>query len=154
MIKVRSLAIAAFILSTGACASIMHGNKQGISVNSTPTGASVVVDGQPMGTTPAVLQLARKSTHVIQLNLDGYQPYEIALTRGTSGWVWGNIVFGGLIGLGVDAATGSLYKLSPETITADMQTRTAVIDGKQTIQIAVVMTPDPSWQKIGQLQSE
>jgi hypothetical protein len=43
------------------------------------------------------------------------------LHRGTSGWVWGNIVFGGLIGLVVDASTGAMYKLTPEQVHAQFQ---------------------------------
>lgn len=152
--RVRTLAVAAFLLATGACATVMQGTKQGISINSNPTGASIMVDGEPMGTTPAVLQLARKKEHVVRLDLEGYQPFEMALTKTTSGWVWGNLVFGGLVGLGVDAATGGLYKLTPETIAANMTTQTAVVDGRQTIQVAVVMFPDPSWEKIGQLRAD
>lgn len=152
--KLRSLLAGASLLATVGCASIMHGPNQGISVNSTPAGAAVSVDGKPMGTTPTVVRLARKSTHTVRLDLQGYQPYEMALTKGTSGWVWGNIVFGGLIGLGIDAATGSIYKLTPDVVTADMRTRTATVDGKELIEVAVVMTPDASWQKIGQLLPE
>jgi hypothetical protein len=34
--------------------------------------------------------------------------------------VWGNIVFGGIIGLAVDAITGGLYKLAPEQVSAQL----------------------------------
>ena len=54
----------------------------------------------------------------------------------------------------VDASTGGMYKLTPEAVDASMQTRTAVVDGRRTIQVAVVMSPDPSWEKIGQLSPE
>jgi hypothetical protein len=152
--KLRNLVIAASLLSTGACATIMQGSEQPVSVSSTPAGATISVDGQPMGTTPAVLRLARKETHLVRLELDGYQPFDISLERKTSGWMWGNVVFGGLVGIVVDASTGAMYRLTPESIEAGMQTRTAVVDGRRTIQVAVVMTPDPSWEKIGQLRAD
>jgi hypothetical protein len=79
------------------CATIMHGSSQELSIASSPTGARVLVDGQEHGRTPLVADLKRKDKHVIRIELDGYMPYEVALARGTSGWVWGNIVFGGLI---------------------------------------------------------
>lgn len=152
--KLHTLVAAVSLLSTAACATLMNGTEQGISVNSTPTGASISADGQPMGTTPAVVRLARRNTHVVRLDLAGYQPFEMELAKKTSGWVWGNVVFGGIVGVIVDGSTGAMYKLSPEVIEAGMQTRTAVVDGKRTIEVAIVMTPDPSWEKIGQLRPE
>lgn len=47
-----------------------------------------------------------------------------------------------------------MYRLSPGEVDGALATRTAVIDGQQTIQIAIVMTADPSWEKIGQLSRE
>lgn len=152
--KLRNAIAAVCLLPAAACATIMQGSKQGVSVSSTPTGASISADGQPMGTTPAVLRLARRDSHVVRLDLEGYQPFEMKLEKKTSGWVWGNIVFGGVIGVVVDGTTGAMFKLSPGTIDASMQTRTAVVDGKRAIQVAVVMSPDPSWEKIGQLLPE
>jgi hypothetical protein len=152
--KPRSLATVACLLATGACATLTHGNKQDVSIGSSPTGASISVDGKPMGTTPAVVQLTRKDSHLVRLDLDGYAPFEMPLERKTSGWIWGNIVFGGLIGIAVDASTGAMYRLSPASVDATMATRAAVVDGRRTIQIAIVMSPDPSWEKIGQLTRE
>jgi hypothetical protein len=34
--------------------------------------------------------------------------FEATVTRSVSGWVWGNVVFGGLVGLAVDAISGYL----------------------------------------------
>src|SRR5205809_8059288 len=45
-----------------ACGSIMHGSAQDVSIASQPTGASVSVDNQPLGTTPVVAKLKRKDT--------------------------------------------------------------------------------------------
>ncbi len=149
--KLRTALACTLLLSTAACATIVQGSKQDISVSSTPAGAAVSVDGQAMGTTPAVLNLSRRNAHTLRLDLPGYAPYEMQLERKLSGWVWGNIVFGGIIGVVVDASTGAMYRLSPEAVDASLQTRTAVLDGRRTIQVAIVMTPDPSWEKIGQL---
>ena len=152
--QLRTLIAAVSLVSTAACASIMNGSNQGIAFSSTPVGAAITVDGKPMGTTPAVLRLARKDTHTVRLDLDGYAPYEMQLDRKMSGWVWGNIVFGGIVGVIVDGTTGAMYRLSPDNVNGNMQTRTAVIDGRASIQIAIVMTPDASWEKIGQLTRE
>lgn len=152
--QLRTIIAAVSLVSTAACASIMNGSNQGIAFSSTPVGAAISVDGQQMGVTPAVLRLARKDTHTVRLDLDGYAPFEMKLERKMSGWVWGNILFGGIVGVIVDGTTGAMYRLSPDNVDGAMQTRTAVIDGRQSIQIAIVMTPDASWEKIGQLTRE
>jgi len=152
--KLHDLVLAAALVSTGACATIIQGSHQSVAVTSTPAGAAISVDGRPMGVTPSTLRLERKDSHVLRLALDGYQPYDMPLERKTSGWMWGNLVFGGVVGIVIDASTGAMYKLTPSTITTNLETRSAMIDGRRTIVVAVVMTPDPSWQKIGQLRAE
>ena len=56
----------------------------------------------------------------MKVEFPGYQPFEATVTRSVSGWVAGNILFGGLIGLSVDAISGGLYTLGPEQITATL----------------------------------
>jgi hypothetical protein len=151
-LKVVSLAVLAPVL-VAACATIMHGTSQQVGINSQPTGATVVVDSQTLGVTPVVAKLARKRTHRVTVTLAGYAPYEMVTIRKTSGWVWGNIVFGGIIGLIVDASSGGLYDVRPEVINAQLA-RTGgmgeVRDG--TIYVLLVREADPSWVKIGQLK--
>jgi hypothetical protein len=98
------------------CCTIMNGRHQDIGMSSAPPGAKVYVDSVYVGTTPVVVPIKRNATHVVRLEKDGYEPYDATLTHKVSGWVWGNIAFGGLIGLGVDAAAGSLYNIYPEQI--------------------------------------
>ena len=135
------------------CATIMHGTKQPIGFSSTPSGATVMVDNSEKGVTPVIVKLSRKDHHVVKIVVPGYKPYEATITRSVSGWVWGNVLFGGLIGLGVDAISGGLYKLKPEQVETILAKEDASIteDG-DIIYVAVVLTPDPSWEKIGELE--
>lgn len=55
-----------------ACATIMHGSSQELSIASTPTGARVLVNGMEAGKTPFVANLKRKDKHVIRIEMDGY----------------------------------------------------------------------------------
>lgn len=110
--------IGAVLLLT-SCASIIHGTKQNLSVSSMPSGAKVFVKGVHMATTPAVIELSRKESNIIlRFEKEGYEPVEVALNRSVDGWIWGNIVFGGLIGLAVDFIDGAAYKLSPSEVNA------------------------------------
>ena len=137
------------------CATIMNQTTQAIGISSSPTGASVTVDSMPHGKTPVVAKLSRKDHHVVTIELAGYQPYEATLTRRVSGWVWGNVLFGGLIGLAVDAMSGGLYKLTPDQIVAQLQKGArASLFQEDGVYIAAVLSPDPTWEKIGQLSKK
>jgi hypothetical protein len=148
--RLTLLAGSALAVLTG-CATIMQGSgSQGIGFASTPTSAKVTVDNQERGTTPTVVSLSRKDTHLVRIELSGYQPYETTLTRSVSGWVWGNLVFGGIPGLAVDAISGGLYKLSPEQVNGMLVTKTAQA-GSDDFMVTVVLHREPSWEKVGQL---
>jgi hypothetical protein len=147
-----SLALTAVLVS--ACATIMHGTNQGMGISSTPTAARVTVDNVPRGVTPLVLELPRKDNHIVKIELDGYQPFEATLTKKVSGWVWGNIVFGGIIGLAVDALTGGLYNLTPEQIAGQLAQRTSSSGTpvKGGLYVVLVERAEPAWQRVGALK--
>lgn len=137
------------------CGTIMDGTKQEIGFSSSPSNAVVTIDGKMIGTTPLTESLKRKNTHKVVMTLDGYHPYEMTLTKKTNGWVWGNIIFGGLIGLAVDAATGGLYKLTPEQVNADLKSNgtASIIAEENALYVTVTLEPDASWQKIGNIKN-
>lgn len=148
----KLVAAAAVPLVIVACATIMHGTSQDVSISSQPTGATVTIDGEPAGITPVAARLKRKAVHTIVVTMDGYQPFEMITTRKTSGWVWGNIVFGGLIGLAVDAGTGGLYDVRPEQIPVQLARVGASTVQDRDVFVFLVRTPDPSWRRIGRLE--
>jgi hypothetical protein len=140
-----------------ACASIVSGTKQQVSLQSTPDGATVSVDGQQLGSTPITTELRRKDEHTVRIELPGYQPYELTLTKHTNGWVFGNIVFGGLIGVIIDASNGAMYKLEPAQVAATLSNadQALVTSGRgDALHIAVTMWPDPQLERIGVLRPE
>jgi len=143
-----------------SCASIVSGTHQEIRVNSTPSGAVVKVDNAISGQTPTILTLSAKESHQVRIELAGYKPYEVALTQKTNGWIFGNIFFGGLIGIVVDMNTGAAYALTPNKIDAQLisakctgRVSHASYGDKQLL-VTLVSKADPSWQRIGQLEKE
>lgn len=136
-----------------SCATIMHGTTQSIGISSNPSKAGIWVDGQYFGETPMIVKLNRKDNHFLKIQLQGYQTYETTLTREMSGWMFGNIVFGGFIGLAVDAISGGIYRLTPEQVNAQMcQDNMTCMKNGDNSYIAIVLEPDASWEKIGQLE--
>jgi len=151
---INVLLLGALVPGLTGCATIMDGSHQTIGFSSTPSNATVIVDGKVLGKTPLTEDLSRKDNHTVKITLAGYMPYEMTMTKKTNGWVWGNIVFGGLIGLVVDAAGGGMYKLTPEQLHAELQKQgnAAVTISDNNVLISVTLAPDPSWQKVGQLK--
>ena len=139
----RKLTLFLSIFILPGCASIMLGTTQDIGISSSPSRAKVTINGVPKGLTPVSIALKRKKKHMISLELSGYEPYEMVFTKSVSGWAWGNIIFGGLIGLVVDAESGGLYVLEPKNIRANLI--------KKSINVSVVLKPEKNWMKIGEL---
>ncbi len=77
--------------------------------------------GDYQAITPANLDLERDGgSYRITISHDGYEPYSVTLTTSSNGWVWGNLLLGGLIGIVVDSSTGAGIKLSPEEVNANL----------------------------------
>lgn len=147
-----------------SCASIIHGSKQSVNFSSIPPGAKIVIDGKDYGITPKSIELKRKGRlkgedsnkkeYNVTIELDSYYPYEIKITREMDGWFLGNLLFGGLIGIIIDASNGAMYKLTPDQVIAQMGKATAMnykeIDDN--VYIAVTLNPDPNWEKIATLK--
>lgn len=144
------------IVSLIGCATIMKGSSQEINFSSNPSGAQIKINGTSMGTTPTILKLKTGDEHSVRLELNGYMPFETKITKSMSGWAWGNIVFGGIIGLIVDFSTGAIYKLNQEQISAQLQKNglgeSEIKDGN--VFVFVTMKPDPNWEKIAQFERQ
>lgn len=109
-----------FSLASVSCASIVSGRSQQIPVVTNPSGAIVTV-GTMTQTSPATFLLDRRQgVYVVKVEKEGYQPIEVVLRKGVNGWVFGNIVFGGLIGLVIDIASGSASKFTPDEVEVNL----------------------------------
>lgn len=136
-----------------SCATIMHGTRQSVGISSYPSNASIWVDRAYVGNTPMIVEMSRKDNHIVQIELEGFLPYEATFSRQLSGWVFGNFVFGGVIGLAVDAISGGIYRLTPEEVQAELCSNHMAISKKSDDScILVVLQPKESWEKIGNLQ--
>lgn len=142
------------LTSLTGCATIMHGTRQSVGIASNPSDASIWVDRKYVGNTPMIVEMSRKDNHIVRIELQGYQPYEATFSRQISGWVFGNIVFGGVIGLAVDAISGGLYMLTPDQVQAELRSNHMAYSKKSNDScILVVLEPNPSWKKIGNLMA-
>ena len=119
----------------GGCASIVLGSNQSLSVDSLSKGTKVAQatctlmnnKGTWFVTTPGTVTVHRSYDDLsVKCEKDGLQPGIVTVKSSTKGMAFGNILFGGVIGAGVDAGTGAAYDY-PALITVMMgETQTMV----------------------------
>lgn len=121
MKKIINIAVLVSLLGLGGCATIMTGTSQPFTVNSNIHKAKVYIDGKYAGETPLALEkLSTKKNHTIRIEAEGYMPVTEVVKKEASGWVWGNIFLGGLIGLAVDMGTGGLYIFEKDNVNGNL----------------------------------
>ncbi len=122
MSKYYRLFIIVVLFCVSGCATIINGTTQKISVSSDPSGANFAVVGENTNfTTPCQVELSRKSDHILKFQKKGYYSATVDVRHVISGAVAGNILAGGLIGWGVDAASGGQYRLVPDAINVTLK---------------------------------
>jgi len=142
-------------LSLMGCATILSDKTQLIPISSTPGAADIVITDERSarifeGKTPAIVTLPKSDgsyfggkDFIVKITKAGYQPQSIPVKSKPNGWyIAGNLVFGGLIGwLVVDPLTGAMYTLSPEQISAALETTNAH-NNQRSGEISIVLLQD------------
>lgn len=108
------------------CATITQGTTDVLEIRTEPSGAQVQTsNGLSCASTPCALKMPRRSELVVKITKPGCRPAEVNVTHKTSGsgaaGVAGNVLVGGIIGLGVDAATGASQELVPNPVEVTLQ---------------------------------
>lgn len=106
-------AIAALGVAVSGCATIIKGTSQTIVVTTPPvTGATCVLsskEGSWTVVTPGSVKVEKSKEDVLaKCTLPGYQDATAVIPSNFQGWTLGNIILGGVIGVGVDAASGAM----------------------------------------------
>ncbi|PCJ71884.1 MAG: hypothetical protein COA62_04800 [Rhodobiaceae bacterium] len=121
----ESLAVLMVVAALGGCSTIVNGSSQQISVQ-TPNanGASCELkspDGQYFVTTPGTVTVS-KSKHdlAVKCTKDGFSDGITTISSTFEGMTLGNVLIGGVIGVGVDAASGAMNQY-PNSIQVQMQ---------------------------------
>jgi len=123
LIKNLSVVLLLAIVSTfifSGCASITRGTQEVLVVNSEPMNARVRLSNGMVGVTPASFKLARDSVVTVTIEKEGYRTAVVQVNHHTANagavGMAGNIVFGGIIGAGVDAMSGATQDLTPNPV--------------------------------------
>lgn len=115
----QSLATAGSAALLVGCATIIEGTDQTVTVTTTPSGA--ICEFKRGGQTVAVVNPTPGSAMVdkskedisVTCNKDGYHGGGASLTSEFQGMTFGNILFGGIIGVAIDAGSGAMHEYKP-----------------------------------------
>jgi hypothetical protein len=105
-----------------SCASIVEGTDQTLAIKTDPTEAECTLtqEGNMVGKidkTPGVLTLDKsKEDLIVECSKDGHFKEITSVSSSFEGMTFGNIIFGGIIGVGIDAASGAMNHY-PEEVT-------------------------------------
>ena len=102
-----ALAGSIFAVVFSGCATITKSDSQPVAFSSEPQGATVSLNGVPRGTTPVTIMVEKHyGDQMVMFQKDGYRVEQFKVEKHVAGMTFGNIIFGGIIGVGVDIATG------------------------------------------------
>jgi len=112
--------------SLGACATVTRGSSDAWVINTDPSGARVeTTNGHQCQATPCAIKMKRKSNFTATVTKEGYKTATVTVSHKTSNGgaagVAGNVLLGGVIGLGVDLATGASQDLTPNPVTLKLE---------------------------------
>ncbi len=111
-----------FVLSASSCATIFTGSKDSITFNTQPEGAKVVFQGVEKCVTPCTTEFQRSlGKRTVEIKKDGYETKEIKLEKNFNAVTLVNLLFGGIIGFGVDLGTGAFLKYDPKTYSTELK---------------------------------
>ena len=126
--KFKVLSVLVMSMSLGACSTIVNGSNQSIAfstgnvegANCDLTGGSNFAVSESFES-PAEVKVPRSGKPLtLNCSKDGYKNAEKLIDSKIEGTTGGNLLLGGVIGAGVDAATGAVYKY-PEEVDLPME---------------------------------
>ncbi len=125
----RAIALVCLLGSTAACATITRGVHETWTVDTDPGGAQVKTsNGFACDQTPCTFRMERKTEFDVTISKAGYKPYHGHVTHSVSGaggaGMAGNVLVGGIIGVGVDATSGAMMDLKPNPLKVTLEKET------------------------------
>ena len=121
----RTAVLLVIAVACGGCGTLFNGTTEDLKIDSYPRGAKVTfLNADYLGefSTPSKIELKRNRSYTAVLELAGYETRTVRIQHGMSGWVWGNIVLGGLIGVAIDAISGGWANLEPDRVFVNLET--------------------------------
>ena len=118
MIKILVCVVAGVALS--GCATITRGSTDHVQIISEPSGADARISLGQTCVTPCTLQVSRKDEFTVTVSKPGFTEESVSVQTqvagsGAAGFA-GNVLLGGVIGMGADAYTGATLEHVPNPV--------------------------------------
>jgi hypothetical protein len=112
-------------LVIGGCATITRGTNSNVGFDSQPSGAEVRLSNGLGCVTPCSLVVKRNEEFIASFTKGGYVGQQVEVKTkvagdGAAGFA-GNIIAGGVIGMGVDVATGGALEHTPNPVVVALE---------------------------------
>jgi hypothetical protein len=128
-------------------------------ITSSPDRADIVITDKRgntvyQGVTPATMNLKSgsgffsKAAYEITFYKEGHDPRTLPITYTLDGWYFGNLLFGGLIGLLiVDPATGAMYKIKDSYVAATLFQSVSIAEKAETLRVYTMEDIPAEWKE-------
>ncbi len=131
----KLIALAMLGLAVSGCATVTRGTTNQVTVNSEPAGAEAMTStGLVCPMTPCTWEISRKTEFTVTFKKQGYQTQQVPVGTkiagsGAAGFA-GNVLVGGIVGMGVDAATGATLEHFPNPVFVTLEPVASKAAGK------------------------
>ena len=111
--------------SLASCATVTRGTTEDVVINYSPADATVTTSlNHTCNSNPCVVKVSRKESFQVTVSKPGYQTKTVHVGtkvsgRGAAG-IAGNVLIGGVVGVGVDAATGAGRDHYPNPVNVEL----------------------------------
>lgn len=142
------------LLAFSSCASIVSKSRYPVAISSVPNGATISITDRRgkevyTGVTPAAVVLKsgagyfQRQIYTVKFSKNGYSEKAMTLEADLNGWYFGNLVFGGFIGLLiVDPATGAMYRIADRDLQGVLSETTAQLNPFDSKGLQIVSVED------------
>ena len=121
----KVMLIIALACLCGGCATVVRGTTDEVAFKSSPSGAEVHTSNGLACVTPCTLQIKKNEEFVATFKKAGYAAKDVPVARqivaGGVAATAGNIIVGGLVGVGVDAVTGAGFDHVPNPVVVTLR---------------------------------
>ncbi len=129
--KITLVILGTTVVLLQGCASIISQSSWPVAIKSTPETTAFTITNKKgdkihSGTTPATINLESGAgffngeKYTLHFTKEGFQEKTAILDTSLNGWYFGNLAFGGILGLLIiDPATGAMFRL-PESISVNL----------------------------------
>ena len=105
-----------------------RGTTESFVIETTPAGANVSLSTGLSCTSPCSLKVKQRGDFVVTIEKEGYETITANVTSSIDGQggvaMAGNVILGGVLGLGIDAGTGAMHSHKPNPLVVTLNPET------------------------------